>query len=90
MQIIILTMFYMVISSFSLTPKFCINCKFAINNVNGYYNDESIKCVLFPINDLFDSFDTFKRGSKNSQRGFFCSYLSHGAKKVKKNHHFLS
>ena len=75
MQIIILTMFYMVISSFSLTPKFCINCKFAINNVNGYYNDESIKCVLFPINDLFDESKFLVTGINSiSEKDFiYCS-----------------
>lgn len=54
MKFIILTFFYILISGVSLKTKFCVNCKFAINNINGYYNDEFIKCALFPINNFFD------------------------------------
>ena len=63
MQFIILTFFYIVLSGLSLktNPKFCINCKFAINNIDKYniLGDEElqfIKCYLFPINkELNDS-----------------------------------
>jgi len=58
MQIIIITIFYMFFSGVSLktTPKFCINCKFAINIDENNNNNRFIKCSLFPlnVNDLFD------------------------------------
>jgi hypothetical protein len=55
MKFIIFTFFYIVLSSVSLktTPKFCINCKFAIN-INENSNNRFIKCSLFSINDLLD------------------------------------
>ena len=64
MIFIISTIFYMIISCVSLKPKFCVNCKFAISNINGYENEYGVninrdnhnkfmKCVLFPINNLF-------------------------------------
>ena len=51
-----LIIFYMSMSSFSLKPKFCINCKFAINDIDKYnlLDDENlqfIKCSLFKINE---------------------------------------
>jgi hypothetical protein len=51
MQCIILTIFYMFFSCLSLktTPKFCINCKFAINNINE--DNKFMKCSLFPKPD---------------------------------------
>jgi hypothetical protein len=51
MQGIILTIFYTVVSCVSLqtTPKFCINCKFAINNINE--DNKFMKCSLFPKTD---------------------------------------
>jgi hypothetical protein len=60
MQFFILTLFYMIFSCVSLktTPKFCINCKFAINDmaIDKYNNNKYMKCSLFPlnVNDLFD------------------------------------
>ena len=62
MQFIILTFFYILISGVSLKKsKICINCKFAINNVDEYnlLGDENlqfIKCSLFPINKEFNNF----------------------------------
>ena len=64
MQFIILTFFYIVLSSISLDikSKFCINCKFAINNINKYDNNKFIKCTLFPINDLLDEYNFLVTG----------------------------
>jgi len=63
MQFIILTFFYILISGVSLkkNPNICINCKFAINNVDKYdlLGDENlqfIKCSLFPINKELNDF----------------------------------
>jgi len=52
MKFIILTFFYILISGVSLKtkPKFCINCKFAINNVVND-NNKFLKCSLFTINE---------------------------------------
>jgi hypothetical protein len=48
--------------SLKTTPKFCINCKFAINinDINKNSNNRFIKCSLFPINDLLDNLDDSK------------------------------
>jgi len=58
MKIIILTLFYTFISCVSLQLKFCVNCKFAINNMDldKYNNNKFMKCSQFKINkELNDS-----------------------------------
>ena len=76
MKSIILTFFYMILSSISLQvkPNFCVNCKFAINE---YYNNKFIKCALFPINDLFDEANFLVTGinsnSISEQDFIYCS-----------------
>ena len=52
MQIIILILFYTFLSCVSLKPKFCVNCKFAINNMGlNKYNNKFMKCSQFQINE---------------------------------------
>lgn len=65
MQNIILTFFYMVLSGGSLktNPKFCVNCKFAIND-NILFDDDNkfIKCSLFQINEELNDFNFLVTG----------------------------
>lgn len=53
MQFVILTLFYTFFSCISLQLKFCVNCKFAINNMNlnKYNNNKFMKCSQFQINE---------------------------------------
>jgi hypothetical protein len=76
MQLIILTTFYIFLSCVSLktNPKFCVNCKFAINSK---YDNKFIKCILFPINEeLNDSYFLVTGVNSNSiseQDYVYCS-----------------
>jgi len=60
MQVVILTLFYTFLSCVSLKNlKFCVNCKFAINNINlnkyKYNNNKFMKCSQFQINEELDN-----------------------------------
>ena len=54
MQVTFLTIFYTFLSCMCLkSPKFCVNCKFAINNMDldKYNNNKFMKCSRFQINE---------------------------------------
>jgi hypothetical protein len=49
MQVVILTLFYTFLSCVSLQLKFCVDCKFAINNMD--LDNKFMRCLLFPKSD---------------------------------------